>query len=175
METKPDKLLPALYGGIIMAILSTVPGLNLLNCLCCAGIMLGGFFGVFFYRQEILGTSYLLTPGDAAVIGLLSGVFGALVGMLLSIAINLLFGNVGAKLVFSIIEQWNLTLPPEAEESIRESLERSLTVSALIFSFFASLILDSIFGVFGGLIGYALLKPQTKQVSPPPQGPSAAA
>ena len=42
MNPKPDKIIPALYGGIIMALVSTIPFVSFINCLCCAGIMLGG-------------------------------------------------------------------------------------------------------------------------------------
>ena len=52
MPPKPDKLMPALYGGIVIGILSGVPGLNLINCLCCAGIMLGGIVSVYLWDPE---------------------------------------------------------------------------------------------------------------------------
>ncbi len=51
MPEKPSKLMPALYGGVIMGLISGIPFLNLVNCLCCAGVMLGGFMAVFFTRR----------------------------------------------------------------------------------------------------------------------------
>jgi hypothetical protein len=53
MPTQPSKFMPALYGGIIMAVISAVPVVNLVNCFCCAGIMLGGFLAVFFFKKEL--------------------------------------------------------------------------------------------------------------------------
>jgi len=43
MPEKPSILMPALFGGIITGVLSGIPFLNFINCLCCAGVLLGGF------------------------------------------------------------------------------------------------------------------------------------
>ena len=64
MKEKPGMLMPALYGGIIMAVISTVPGLSLINCLCCAGVLLGGFMAVFFYKKELMPDMPPMTSSD---------------------------------------------------------------------------------------------------------------
>jgi len=171
MNSKPDKLMPALYGGIIMALISGIPGLNLINCLCCAGIMLGGFLAVFFYRKETGDPSLPFTAGDAAIVGLLAGVFGAVFGVILSSAIRLAFGNFEARLVGSLFERWATELPPEIWDSIRESLGSPLNAVSLMVSFFTSLVLDVLFGLLGGLIGYVVFKPKVGSMVPPPPAP----
>lgn len=39
------------------------------------------------------------------------------------------------------------------------------------FIFFVNLIIDPLFGLLGGLIGYAVFKPKTPPVMPPPPAP----
>ena len=83
MNPKPDKLIPAIYGGIIMGVISAVPFLNFINCLCCAGILLGGFFAVMFYKNNFTPDTPPFTSSDCMVVGVLSGVCGAVVGTVL--------------------------------------------------------------------------------------------
>ena len=52
MIEKPNKLRSAILGGLVIGAISGIPGLNLLNCCCCAGILLGGAMSVYLYRKE---------------------------------------------------------------------------------------------------------------------------
>ena len=83
MNPKPDKFMPALYGGIIMALVSSIPFISFINCFCCAGIILGGFLAVFFYKNNMTPESPPLNAGDSMVVGLLSGFIGAVIGSIL--------------------------------------------------------------------------------------------
>ena len=74
-------LLAGVVGGLVMVVLSSVPVLNLINCLLCAGIWLGGMAAVWFYRRQ---TGQLLTAGQGAIIGVVAGVVGAVVGAIVS-------------------------------------------------------------------------------------------
>ncbi len=38
----PSKMQPALIGGVILGVLSAVPFVNALNCLCCLWVIAGG-------------------------------------------------------------------------------------------------------------------------------------
>ena len=84
MNPKPDKFIPALYGGVIMGIVSSVPFLSAINCLCCAGIMFGGFLAVFFYKNNFTPDTPPYTTGDCMAVGALAGVVGAFVGTVLN-------------------------------------------------------------------------------------------
>ena len=77
MSSSPNRLMPVIFGALVMTLISTFPLLNLINVLCCAGIMLGGFAGVFFYNKQIRDTSIELTTKDGGIIGLLSGIISA--------------------------------------------------------------------------------------------------
>jgi hypothetical protein len=66
--------LSGLVGALVMVVLSNVPVLNLINCLICAGLWLGGMAAVWFYRRQ---TAQTLTAGQGAIIGVVAGVIGA--------------------------------------------------------------------------------------------------
>ncbi len=173
MNAKPDKLVPSLYGGIIMALLSTVPFLNLVNCLCCAGLLFGGFIAVYFYRSNFTPEAPPFTSGDCMAVGALAGVASAFFGTILSIVFLTLFGNVMGELILNIIRNTNLHMPEEAMDQIEEALQGKMSAFFIIVSFFQSLIVHSLFGLLGGLIGYSMFKPKGVPPPPMPQPPPA--
>jgi len=85
MNKKPDKMQPALFGGLTIALISTVPILSFINCFCCAGVMLGGYVAVYFYNKKLveMGTAKL-DSNDGIILGLMSGAFGAIIGTIFS-------------------------------------------------------------------------------------------
>ena len=167
--------MPALYGGIIIAVISAVPGLNLLNCLCCAGVLIGGAMSVFFYKKDLTEGHPPLTSGDALQLGALAGVFGAIIGSAISAAILAAFGDISRHFIMSFMEQYRDQIPSEAFGQ----MERSMAMGGgiWIISLVTSLVVDTIFGLLGGLIGYAIWKPKAGVMSPPsympPQNPPA--
>lgn len=163
MPEKPSKLMPALYGGIIMGLISGIPFLNFVNCLCCAGIMFGGFMAVFFYKKDLTPDMPQLTNNDALGLGALAGVFGALFGLVLTAVFMFTVGNLAAESTYDmmmgiydalgILDQ----MPPEAIDQMQQSMtENALSPMTVVISF----IVDPLFGLIGGLIGYAVFKPK---------------
>ncbi len=148
MESKPDKLVPAIIGGAIIGIVSAVPGLNFINCFCCAGIVLGGFFAVFFYQKN-LGEEEL-NYSDGALLGILAGVFGVIVGAILTSVIGL-----NIEQTIEHFMQYAEDIPPEAEDFLMKLGENSGQVMMLYIAF--NLILNVIFGLLGGILGVAIL------------------
>ncbi len=66
----------AIIGGLTAALLSTTPIVNLINCLCCVGIIFGGAMGLFYYARSGPEPE-LLTPPTAVTVGIVTGLFGA--------------------------------------------------------------------------------------------------
>ena len=161
-------LMPALYGGIIIGFLSEVPGLKLINCFCCAGIMLGGYFAVLFYKKDLLPGMLPLASSDGLQLGALAGVFGAIFSLILSKLIMLIMGGPDIEMVKGILDSMGLSsqLPPGTMEQIEEGMRSPLTFFQILISF----IINPLFGMIGGLIGYAILKPKAP-VQPPPVPP----
>ena len=170
MNSKPDKLIPALYGGIIMAFISTVPFLSFINCLCCAGILFGGFLAVFFYKNNFTPDTSPFTAGDCMAVGAFSGVVGAVVGTVLSVIFLKLFGNVMANVILEFLQNSSADIPDELMESIEQSLTEASSPFMIIVNFFSSLLINSLFGMLGGLIAYSVYKPK-HEVMPPPAMP----
>jgi hypothetical protein len=173
MPEKPSKLMPALYGGIIMGIISGVPFLSFVNCLCCAGIMFGGFMAVFFYKKdlppELPPNQQLFTNSDAMALGALAGVFGAILGNVITGVLLVTVGNVAGKAMYNLVIGLYDSIgvldkmPPDAVEQMEHGMmEGGLSATNIVISF----VIDPLFGLLGGLIGYAFLKPK---VAPPTQ------
>ncbi len=167
MPPKPNKLQPALAGGAIIGFISAVPFLNLINCLCCAGVILGGFLAVMFYKNNITPEMAPLSSNDALGIGALAGVVGAVITSILSVIIFGLVGNVMGEWMYEfiveIVESAEVDMPEEFYEELRKSVMEQ-TFADFLFSFFINIITYTLFGLLGGLLGYAVFKPK----APPP-------
>jgi hypothetical protein len=173
MLEKPNMVMPALYGGIIIGVISGIPFLNWINCCCCAGILLGGALSVFFYKNDLTEGMPLLTSGDAIQLGALAGVFGAVVGTILTAAFVSTIGNVSGEAMIDFMDRFRDSVPPGTLEQMEDSLrEGDLSPVGIVMTF----VVDTVFGLLGGLIGYALFKPKprmlnTEQQQPPPALP----
>ena len=179
MNPKPDKFIPALYGGIIMAVISATPFLNLINCLCCAGLLFGGIMGVFFYKNNFTPDTPPFSAGDCMAVGALAGVVSAFIGTGLSLVFLSIFGNVMGEFIIEALRNSNLSFP----EGTFDEIERIFRSGGSIFFAFVelmqSLVLDTLFGLLGGLIGYSIFKSKQSAsggpLPPMPQPPPAPA
>lgn len=167
MYEKPDKFIPALYGGIIMGVISSVPFLNLINCLCCAGIMLGGALAVFFYKQNFTPDTQPFTKGDCLTVGVFAGIIGAFVGTILDVVFLMTFGNVVGQFVLDNIQNLDIEIPEESLDAIKQAFQETTSLFSVMLSLISSLILNTIFGLLGGLIGYNIFKPKQTMIQPP--------
>ncbi|MEO8166844.1 MAG: DUF4199 domain-containing protein [bacterium] len=168
MPEKPSMLMPALYGGIIMGVISTVPVLSLMNCLCCAGVMFGGFMAVFFYKKEMLPGMAPLTSSDGLQLGALAGVFGGVIGSLLTVIVLKVIGNVNGQMILSMMEVMRDRMPAEKWDEMQGDV---LATELSVFKMIMGLIIDVIFGLLGGLIGYSILKPKKELMNVQPPAP----
>jgi hypothetical protein len=162
MSSSPNRLMPVIFGALVMTLISTFPLLNLINVLCCAGIMLGGFAGVFFYNKQIRNTSIELTTKDGGIIGLLCGIISAV----LVSGINLLmvlFSDVNPITeAYVLLEKFGQQLPQEVNETMDKFSDEfnkygfSPTLSVL--SLIINLVIYPLFGAIGAMIGVSILK-----------------
>ena len=157
MSQKPDKYMPALYGGIIMGVLSGTPILSFVNVLCCAGILLGGFIAVYFYKKQLTSEMDPLTNSDALKLGASAGLWGAILSIILGGLFFLLFGNITGEMVLRMLESSGAlaNMAPEARDQMENSMAQGgLSLGNIIGSF----IICPLFGLLGGLIGYAVFR-----------------
>lgn len=158
MQEKPLKLNAILYAGTIIALVSSIPFLNLINCFCCAGIIGGGVLGVWFYKNDFTEEMLQFDKNDCVVVGVLTGVCGGVMSAILSVAIKLVFGDVVSQYIIDFL--YNLNLPSETFDEINKQLNQEVSVTDFIVSIFSSTILFSIFGLIGGFIGWGIFKPK---------------
>jgi len=168
MGPKPDKKIPALYGGILIGLVSSIPFVNFVNCICCAGVLAGGFIAVMFYKKDFTPDTPPLTAGDCMTVGVFAGIIGAVAESILSIIFMMMFGNVALEFIMGIIRDSNIQLPPEALSSLEDAIAERANIAHIMLNFFFVLILNTIFGMLGGLIGYSVFKPKQQTTMPPP-------
>ena len=175
MPEKPSMLMPALYGGIIMGVLSGIPYLSFINCLCCAGVLLGGFMAVFFYNKDLTPDMPPLTSGDSIKLGALAGLFGAIVGNVIAGLVMVTIGNVAGEAMYemliSIYDSVGILdqMPSEAIDEMEQGMTAAeLDPTTIIISF----VVNPLFGLLGGLIGYQVYKPKDKDKGATPAAPS---
>ena len=168
----PEKIKPALFGGVIIGLISGIPFLSLINCLCCAGVLFGGFMSVYFYKEQLAPGGPGVTSSDSLQLGALAGVFGAIIGTIISAAILFTVGNVAGQAVVSMLDSAGVLdkMPPEAVSQMEKGMaEGGLSALTVVMS----LVVDSIFGLLGGLIGYSVFKQKNplQPQAPPPMTP----
>jgi len=168
MNPTPDKKIPALYGGIVIGLVSSIPFLSVINCFCCAGILLGGFLAVMFYAKNFTPDTTPFTAGDCISVGILAGIIGAVVETFLSLGFVAMFGNVTVEFLIDFLRNSNIQIPEEAMTKLEEALQESMSFVTILTNFFFALLINAIFGLLGGLIGYSVYKPKQPQVMPPP-------
>lgn len=169
MPEKPNMLMPALFGGIITGVLAGIPYLNFVNCLCCAGVIFGGFMSVFFYNKDLTPQMPPLASSDGLKLGALSGVFGAIIGTIIGALVMAVVGNIAGQVMYDMIYNFYDSagildqMPPDALDQMEQGMKEG---GLSVFNVIISLIIYPIFGLLGGLIGYSVYKP--KGGTPPP-------
>lgn len=146
-----NKLKPALLGGLVVGLLSSIPFLN--YCCCIWGIG-GGLLAVFLYIKD---SPTPVRPGDGAVLGAMAGVIGALLYLVIGIPIAYFVSGGGAEL----------------EATLRRSDIELPFTGALLFimsGLLGGLILI-ILSVIGGLIAVPLLEKRKDGTPPAPPPP----
>lgn len=156
-----ERLQPALWGGLFIGVLSALPLVNLGNCCCCLWVLVGGALAVYLRQQN---TPYQLDATEGAIMGLMAGLFGAVIGAVVAIPFQMMSGPMQQQMLERILSE-NPDITPE----MREMIERFTVTSGFwIVGLLISLVVNSVFGLLGGLLGIAIFK---KNLPPPPPPP----
>lgn len=145
-------LKPSLIAGAAFGAASGIPLLNCANLACCALAIGGGFLGSYLYLKD-LGQVAAPPYGPAAVIGLLTGVIGAVVAAVVALPFQMMGAAMGGG--FSQLQEalGDQDLPAGAEQLITTLASGG----GVLISLLINLIFFSIFAVIGALIGVAVL------------------
>ena len=156
---------PALIGGLVIGVLSSLPFISAGNVCCCMWVVAGGAVAAYLLQQN---QTTPITPGDGALVGLFAGLIGAGVGFVISIPLSMMMAPMQRAMMQRVLENAG-DMPP----AVRQMLENfsgprtaagflgQLAIRVVFFGF--SLVVWSIFSTLGGLLGAAIFKK-----SPPP-------
>ncbi|MDI6698054.1 MAG: hypothetical protein QME85_03845 [Candidatus Saccharicenans sp.] len=151
-----DLIKPALVGGAVAGIISSIP---FLHCLCCLWVLAGGLLAVYLVSKQAAGQSSGFTQGDGLLTGALAGVFGAIISILIKTPLTGYYLNWNKRFLESLA-RFADEMPPGWENWTEISPQGWSP-----FTFFLNLLLTSVIfaflGAIGGLIGFSLFKPST--------------
>ncbi|HYP29328.1 MAG TPA: hypothetical protein VE262_21635 [Blastocatellia bacterium] len=171
MVEKPSKLQPAIVGGLIGGLLSSIPVISFFNACCCLWIVLGGVIAarMLIKRSPVLP----ITSGEGATAGALAGLVGAGVYLVLGVPLGILTQSISLDIMRQVADGSN---NPELRETFRQMIQQmenqtftqKLLAGLLQFAWFSVVMVA--FSTLGGIIGVALFEKRKGQ-TPPPGGP----
>jgi hypothetical protein len=143
-----NKLKPALLGGLIVGVLSSIPVLNY----CCLIWSIGG--GVLAGFLYIKSSPVPVKIGEGALIGVLSGIIGAILYFIIGVPIAYFIsgGNIDAALRGAGLQL------PAGLSGLMIFVISGLVVGAFLL----------VFSIIGGLISVPIFEKRKDALPPPP-------
>ena len=161
----PNKITPIIAGTAVMTLTGIIPIINIVNLLCCAGIIAGGYAGVYTYWKQMSNAGLVITSKDGGMIGILCGILSAIFvtgfGLLIS-----LFSEVNPmEEVLKSFDELGFALPPEmsqyTEKFSNEFSEYGFSPTITLVTFITNMIIYPLFGSIGAIIGVTVLNKKT--------------
>ncbi|RJP66005.1 MAG: hypothetical protein C4539_12295 [Ignavibacteriales bacterium] len=162
------KFLPALICGFVAGVLNIVPVVKSFSC--CLIIPAAAVFALVLYQRAENNFSDI-KAGDAAVFGLLTGIIAAIFGSTLDVLIIFITRTNEIAASLAEVEKMIDDLPssPIWKEVMDVMYRISDDINKYGFSFIyfisvfvSSFIVNSIFGIAGGLLGMQILNNRNK-------------
>lgn len=172
-NNKIDYLTPALICGGAAGVISALPLLNLVNCLCCLWIVGAAAAAVYLVSRR---TPTGLKAGDGALTGVLTGVIASVAETVVGLPLRGFNLAVSRRFLEKMSE-----FAPEMPAGWDEWLSRTsgaFSPAFFLLGLFVTAAVFAAFGALGGVIGVSLFGRQRASVppaQPPAQGPHDAA
>jgi hypothetical protein len=152
---KNAMLMPAVWGGLFIGVLSALPIVGVANICCCMWVIGGGMVAAYLLQSN---TPQAIATGDGALVGLLAGLIGAVVHTIVSLPINLLMGGVTQRIMQQIVNS-----SPDIPDNVRQMMETmsnsaAFSVVGVMVGFVFWLFCGAIFAAIGGLLGAVFFK-----------------
>ena len=141
-----NKFKPALLGGLVVGLLSSIP---LINYCCCIWAIGGGGLATYLYLKS---SPTPIATGDGAVLGALAGVVGAVLYLVIGLPIAYFLGSAQVEEAF---RQANVELPFTGPLLF---IVGGLAVGVFLL----------IMSVIGGLIAVPIFEKRKNAPPPPP-------
>lgn len=154
-----NKISPAIVCGFGAAVLGTIPGVKSFGC--CLLLPAATMLSIYFYLR-ITSFSQSITTKTALFIGFITGLSSAFFSGFLDVFITYLFHT--NDLVFSLpqvemlLSSYDLGEIGKETIAILRSMSKEITtygfsLTYVSFLLFNNIIVDSVFGMLGGLLG----------------------
>jgi len=164
----PSKFTPVIISAFVMLVMSLFPVINLLNLLCCAGIILGGAAGTWYYARQLEKSGQVIQNKDGMMIGLLAGIISAFIYVIFSTMIIMLSKQNPVELVYKMTEQYGFNIPPESEKMLRTVYEdyqkNGFSPIMIGVELFSRIVSHCIFGPLGGLLAASIINKRRNNV-----------
>ncbi len=151
--------LPSLVTGFGAAVLTTVPGVKEFGC--CLIVPLAVFTALLLFRKTLNGDKNL-TVKTSLIIGLITGIFAALFTTFFDIIITLFTHSndfvQSLPQTIQVLDELKLGEAARQTIDLMNGMANQITATGFsllytIFILFSNLIIDSVFGLLGGMLG----------------------
>ena len=176
----PDKLKPALIGGVALGLASSIPFLNCCNCFCCLLVIFGGVLAGWLYIQDA-APSHDPRLGEGALVGAGAGIVGAVVASFVGAFFQLLMNRTGfsdPEATMQAIEQALAEAGVESTAALERFMEGAfsgaVSFTTILLNLLFYMVIFPLFGALGGLLAASLFHKKATVTAPPvvPQPPS---
>jgi spore germination protein GerM len=158
---QPSKFTPIIISSSIIIIISLFPIVNLINLLCCGGVLIGVFAGTSYYNSKLKQAEQTIQYKDGMAIGLLSGVVSALFIVAGTTLISMVANQNPIPELFKMIDSNGLNVPPEAERFLQkisdEYGKNGFSITLTLITLVSDIIIYPMFGLLGGLLSVSIL------------------
>jgi len=153
---------PALLGGLLIGVLSSLPVISLANC-CCLWVISGGMLTVYLQQQR---KPEPVETGEAVIGGLIAGLIGAVIVCVVTYVQFMVLGPMVQGALDNVRQQLegNPQIPPGVRDFVLSMMggNTMLVMRALFI-----MPLYAVFSMLGALLGTALFR---KKLPPVVQG-----
>jgi hypothetical protein len=150
----PRRLTPILAGGLAIALAENLPGLSLLDWICCGTIWSGALLAVYLHWRQ--NPQNAVTFSEAVSIGVMAALVGAILNLIIDFAFKKsfldslrFFGEDTAKTAETL------------RESLPESISRRMPILLPAGFIAISVIVHLIVGAIGGMLGATIFPSKT--------------
>ncbi len=146
---KQDTYFAIFVGALTAAATDSLPLLNLINCLCCLGIISGGMIPIWLLSKKQQGR-FFSTP-EVVHISLSAGLLGALMAFVLQYLVYRMYGNWQVEWLLQAMEGME-ELPPLWEDLYYELQKPEYQGFAGMAILIRNLIMFPVFTLLGGFV-----------------------
>lgn len=153
-KRQPEYFKPALIGGLAAGLIAAIP---FFNCLCCLWVIAGAIFASYLLIDR---TPFPLKVSDSLLVGVLSGIIGAVINSIVKIPLSPFYFNFSKRFLLSM-SRFMEEMPPEWENLLQLKYQ-GWSPFLFIVNLLLSCVIFALLGGIGGLIGYSLFSRETK-------------